>query len=132
MNKVLLARMKTNHSFELIPEETEESMDNTVKSEPSAGNTGGSGNTDTAAFAQQAAIAARIFQAQQNHLGGNLPAELALQHQLFNHHHQMLQHKILEEQLARNRDFLFLSEADREKQMGAVLHQVSYQLFVYI
>ena len=77
-------------------------------------------------------MAARFLQAQQNHLSGtNLP-ELALHQQLFGH--QLLQQKILEEQLARNRDFFLVSEqAEREKHaghLGLIFHQVSYsQIF---
>ena len=74
-------------------------------------------------------MAARFLQAQQNHhlSGTNLP-ELALQQQLFGH--QLLQQKILEEQLARNRDFFLVSEqAEREKhasQLGLIFHQVRF------
>ena len=57
-----------------------------------------------------------------------LPAELALQQQLFNHQQQFLHQKILEEQFARNRDFLLMSEAEREKQLGLIFHQVNLQL----
>ena len=122
MSKVLPTRMKTNH-FQLIPEECE-------MEKASADPAGSSGGQEAAALAaaQQAAIAARILQAQQNHLGagtGNLSADLAFQQQFFNHH-QFLQHKMLEEQLNRNRDFLLMSEAEREKQIqqGVVFHQV--------
>ena len=77
-------------------------------------------------------MAARFLQAQQNHhlSGTNLP-ELALQQQLFGH--QLLQQKILEEQLARNRDFFLVSEqAEREKhasQLGLIFHQVRFLSF---
>jgi len=152
----MLSRMKTNHSsFELIPEEGEESImqDNTGArfkklSEPVVTTTSSTGGTcqapaapsaltdnkgqpaqhsdnPTMAQAQQAAMAARFLQAQQNHLSGtNLP-ELALHQQLFGH--QLLQQKILEEQLARNRDFFLVSEqAEREKHaghLGLIFHQ---------
>ena len=83
-------------------------------------------NKAVMAAAQQAAIAARILQAQQQNLSSSspLPAELALQQQLFNHQQQFLHQKLLEEQFARNRDFLLMSEADREKQLGLIFHQV--------
>ena len=79
-------------------------------------------------------MAARFLQAQQNHhlSGTNLP-ELALQQQLFGH--QLLQQKILEEQLARNRDFFLVSEqAEREKhasQLGLIFHQVRFFIFFF-
>ena len=162
MNKVsaesMLSRMKTNNSsFELIPEEVEESMqDNPVvtagsgfkkldhhslptsvsvgKSSERADSGQLSDNTNVAgsamAQAQQAAMAARFLQAQNLSAGtANLPPELALHQQLFGH--QLLQQKILEEQLARNRDFLLVSEqAERDKhanQLGLIFHQVSNQ-----
>ena len=79
-------------------------------------------------------MAARFLQAQQNHLSGSNLPELALQQQLFGH--QLLQQKILEEQLARNRDFFLVSEqAEREKhasQLGLIFHQVSYQIMYFI
>ena len=79
-------------------------------------------------------MAARFLQAQQNHhlSGTNLP-ELALQQQLFGH--QLLQQKILEEQLARNRDFFLVSEqAEREKhasQLGLIFHQVRFLSYYF-
>ena len=164
MNKVsaesMLSRMKTNNSsFELIPEEVEESMqdnpavvtagsgfkklDGHHHSNAAASVSCKSGGTDSAplsdntnvagsamAQAQQAAMAARFLQAQNLSAGtANLPPELALHQQLFGH--QLLQQKILEEQLARNRDFLLVSEqAERDKhanQLGLIFHQVSNQ-----
>ena len=166
MNKVsaesMLSRMKTNNSsFELIPEEVEESMqDNPVvtagsgfkkldhhslptsvsvgKSSERADSGQLSDNTNVAgsamqAQAQQAAMAARFLQAQNLSAGANLPPELALHQQLFGH--QLLQQKILEEQLARNRDFLLVSEqAEHDKhanQLGLIFHQVSTYLVVF-
>ena len=78
------------------------------------------------AAAHQAALAARILQAQQqNHSGIPVSGvELALHQQLFSHQQQLLHQKILEEQYARNRDFLLMSETEREKQLGLIFHQV--------
>ena len=121
--------MKTNiqHSnFELIPEEQETNL-----------------TMDQVFKAQQAALAARILQAQQQQQQQQQPqqaptnsAELSLQHQLFSQ--QLLHHKILEEQFAvaatasaaasrGQRDFLLMSEADREKQLGLIFQQVSLE-----
>ena len=119
--------MKTNiqHSnFELIPEEQETNL-----------------TMDQVFKAQQAALAARILQAQQQQQqqqqqAPTNSAELSLQHQLFSQ--QLLHHKILEEQFAvaatasaaasrGQRDFLLMSEADREKQLGLIFQQVSLE-----
>lgn len=116
--------MKTNQSsFDLIPEESEEMEGGNHNSDPN----------QAMAAAQQAAIAARIFQAQH---GNHLPAELALHQQLFNHQQQLLHQKILEEQFARNRDLhlLMSSEAaahnsaaeQRDKQIGLIFQQVGF------
>lgn len=126
MNNILLSRMKNNQSsFELIPEEAEENMENLHNaSNASSSSEATAAQAAAMAAAHQAAIAARILQAQQNQ-GGGLAPELALHQQLFNHQQQFLHQKILEEQIARNRDFLLMSEAEREKTMGLIFQQVN-------
>ena len=143
MNTVVCYRMKPSHSnFELIPEEDQEqyysehNMDQVFKKEATAA-------AAAAAAAQQAALAARIFQAQQQQQQQQQSttttnsAELSLHQQLFSQ--QLLHQKILEEQFAvaasaaasraGGRDFLLMSEADREKQLGIIFQQVSFYHF---
>ena len=115
MSKV--AMIKTNQSsFELIPEEeiiSEEIMDHSKA---------GQNHSDAASqqAAQAAFAAARILQDQQNL--GNFP-ELTL----FSQQQQLIQQRILEAQIARNRELLLQAENNsaEAKPLGVLFHQVS-------
>lgn len=94
MSKVL-TMMKTNHSsFELIPEEEDSE---TMENHGDAANAAAA----AAAAAQQAAITARILQ--QNFSGQLTLPDLALHQHFFNQ-------QLLQEQFARNREFLLLQQ----------------------
>ena len=116
MSKV--AMIKTNQSsFELIPEEdsiSEEIMDHSKS--------GQQNHSDAAnqQAAQAAFAAARILQDQQNL--GNFP-ELTL----FSQQQQLIQQRILEAQIARNRELLLQAENNsaEAKPLGVLFHQVS-------
>ena len=130
MSQVATATIKTNQtSFELIPEEVGDSiavhadiMDQQNKGQHVAETT----SDANAQQAAQAAFAARIIAAQQNLAAGNLP-ELAL----FSQQQQLIQHRILEEQIARSREFLLQQENSSNSGEGgkpafgsAIFHQV--------
>ena len=130
MSQVATATIKTNQtSFELIPEEVGDSiavhadiMDQQNKGQNVAETT----SDANAQQAAQAAFAARIIAAQQNLAAGNLP-ELAL----FSQQQQLIQHRILEEQIARSREFLLQQENSSGGGEGgkpafgsAIFHQV--------
>ena len=127
MSQVATATIKTNQtSFELIPEEVGDSiavhadiMDQQNKGQNVAETT----SDANAQQAAQAAFAARIIAAQQNLAAGILP-ELAL----FSQQQQLIQHRILEEQIARSREFLLQQEnnsGEGKPAFGAIFHQVS-------
>ena len=128
MSQVATATIKTNQtSFELIPEEVGDSiavhadiMDQQNKGQNVAETT----SDANAQQAAQAAFAARIIAAQQNLAAGNLP-ELAL----FSQQQQLIQHRILEEQIARSREFLLQQEnssgeGGKPAFGSAIFHQV--------
>ena len=129
MSQVATATIKTNQtSFELIPEEGDsiavhaDIMDQQNKGQHVAETT----SDANAQQAAQAAFAARIIAAQQNLAAGNLP-ELAL----FSQQQQLIQHRILEEQIARSREFLLQQENSSGGGEGgkpafgsAIFHQV--------
>ena len=103
----ITATIKTNQtSFELIPEEVDSSVSvhADIMDQQNKGHVAETSDA-TAQQAAQAAFAARIIAAQQNLAAGNLP-ELAL----FSQQQQLIQHRILEEQIARSREFLLQQE----------------------
>ena len=126
MSQVATATIKTNQtSFELIPEEDSSAVADIMDQQ----NKGHVAETSDASAQQaaQAAFAARIIAAQQNLAAGNLP-ELAL----FSQQQQLIQHRILEEQIARSREFLLQQETNSgegKPAFGAIFHQVSLSQF---
>ena len=123
----ITATIKTNQtSFELIPEEVDSSVSvhADIMDQQNKGHVNAETTSDASAQqAAQAAFAARIIAAQQNLAAGNLP-ELAL----FSQQQQLIQHRILEEQIARSREFLLQQEnnsGEGKPAFGAIFHQVS-------
>ena len=128
MSQVATATIKTNQtSFELIPEEVGDSIavHADIMDQQNKGHVAETSDA-SAQQAAQAAFAARIIAAQQNLAAGNLP-ELAL----FSQQQQLIQHRILEEQIARSREFLLQQENSSGGGEGgkpafgsAIFHQV--------
>ena len=125
----ITATIKTNQtSFELIPEEVDSSVSvhADIMDQQNKGHVNAETTSDASAQqAAQAAFAAQIIAAQQNLAAGrNLP-ELAL----FSQQQQLIQHRILEEQIARSREFLLQQENNSgeggKPAFGAIFHQVS-------
>ena len=127
MSQVATATIKTNQtSFELIPEEVDSSAVADIMDQQNKGHVAETSDA-SAQQAAQAAFAARIIAAQQNLAAGNLP-ELAL----FSQQQQLIQHRILEEQIARSREFLLQQEnnsGEGKPAFGAIFHQVSLSQF---